>query len=75
MKLYAVITESSNFDWWAFGSTEAEALNAFKKTWRSWCECSGADPYYWGSPGDKWGDLSVHEIELGKGYMDREVFK
>lgn len=72
MKLYAVITESRNFDWWAFGETEKEARLVFKEMWLNWCAHSGADPEYWGIDFD---DISIQEIETGVGYMDREVFK
>jgi hypothetical protein len=74
-KLYAVITESANYDWWAFGTTEREARNAFIKMWRAHCKATGADRYYWGSPGDQFGDISVEVIEPGKAYMDRDLYR
>jgi hypothetical protein len=71
-----IIDESSrSWDWLVVSSTEKGALRAFKKMWNDWCKATGADPYYWGQAGDKFGDISAREIKLGVGYMDREEFR
>lgn len=44
------------------------------RMWNDWCEKTGADPYYWGQPGNKWAEVSVHELDLNQGYMDRERY-
>ena len=73
--LWMINTESRSYDWLVIAPTEAECLREFKRMWNSWCESTGADPYYWGSPGDKWSDVSCLPYEMGAGYMDREKFR
>ena len=71
-----VINESSaSYDWLVVAETKEACIRAFSKMWNQWCKDTDADPYYWGSQGDKWGDVAPMEVRLGAGYMDRELFR
>lgn len=74
-KVWIIDEESRSYSWRVVAVTEFQCLREFKRMWNAWCEASGADPYYWGEPGDKWADISAVEIRLGAGYMDRELFR
>ena len=80
--IWVVDTDSSNYSWRAYGATEKQAMDAFKKMWVAHCKPPegdkgwwSVDPYYWGHKGDKYADISAVEVKLGSGYLDGSEYK
>ena len=73
--IWIINTESANYDWFVAAETEAKCRREFTRMWNAWCKATGADPYYWGSLGDKWSEIDCMEVVVGAGYMDRELFR
>ena len=73
--IWVINMDSRNYPWFVAATTEGACRREFGRMWNAWCKSSGADPYYWGHKGDKWAEVDCVEIELGRGYMDREIFR
>ena len=78
MTIWVVDVDSSNYSWRAYGSTKAEAENAFKKMWLDWCRPPKDYKGFWRVDKDYWGknfdEICALEIEIGAGYRDGEKY-
>ena len=73
--LWMINTESRSYDWFVIAETEDKCLREFARMWNDWCKNTGADPYYWGEPGDKWAEVDCVQVVIGKGYMDKGLYR